>query len=272
MMPAVYRATEPQFQDPSAAQLSLWQEGSSLPAVSLRHSLRARRIAVRIGVTGQVELVVPRGVSERRAWEFLESRAQWVQSHVQRRRTASRPAAEFPPRILRLPLLGESWRIFQAGGRGRPRLVAQVASGREPTHTDDMSGVLELRGAGTARDWRRCLMAWLKQRALAAFRERLDAAARHHGFTYSAVRVRCQRTRWGSCSVRGAISLNLSLLFQPADVVHYLLCHELAHTRHMNHSARFWRCVAACEPRWQQLDAALLRGWRNVPAWLLEKA
>ena len=82
--------------------------------------------------------------------------------------------------------------------------------------------------------------------------------------------MRCQRSRWGSCSARGTISLNLALLFQPEDVVRYLLCHELAHTRHMNHSSRFWRLVAECEPRWRELDAALLQGWRNVPQWLVD--
>jgi predicted metal-dependent hydrolase len=40
----------------------------------------------------------------------------------------------------------------------------------------------------------------------------------------------------------------------------------------MNHSARFWRCVASCEPRWRELDARLLQGWRHVPAWLVPPA
>jgi predicted metal-dependent hydrolase len=270
MIRRVYRA-EPQLPESHRAQLSLWQESASL-AISLRHSRRARRVAVRIGQAGQVELVVPRGVPEQHAWAFLESRSEWVRHHVARRRAAQPVPEEFPPRLLRLPLLGETWRIFQAGGTGRPRLHAQPSPTPSlATRTAPVTGVLELRGAGSARAWRRCLVTWLKQRAAGAFSERLQQQARLHGFTYAALKVRCQRTRWGSCSAGGTISLNLALLFQPQDVVRYLLCHELAHTRHMNHSARFWRCVASCEPRWRELDKALLQGWRNVPAWIADR-
>ena len=111
------------------------------------------------------------------------------------------------------------------------------------------------------------LLKWLLGRALPAFTSRLEEISRTHGLSFSAVRVRRQRTRWGSCSTRGVISLNLALLFQPPAVLRYLLCHELAHTRHMNHSSRFWNCVAQMEPRWRELDAQLRHAWRRVPGW-----
>jgi len=222
--------------------------------VAVRHSRRARRVAVRIAAGGAVELVVPRGVSERRAWAFYESRVEWVREHLARRR-AHRPEQEFPPRHLHLPLLAETWRLFRAGGAGRPRVVENGL-------------VLELRGSGEPEVFRRCLLVWLKRRALAALAPRLRAEAERYGFSYGRLRVANQRSRWGSCSTRGLISLNVALLFQPENVVRYLLCHELAHTRHMNHSPDFWACVAGCEPRWRQLDRALCNGRRHVPAWL----
>ena len=239
-----------------SGQLALWEESSrGSPEVAVRHSRRARRIAVRVAAGGRVELVVPRGVSERRAWAFYESRAEWVRAHVAQRRSAAPPEQEFPPRRLHLPLLDETWRLFRAGGEGRPHLV-------------ENGGLLELRGTGEAEAFRRCLLAWLRRRAFAALAPRLAAEAERHGFRYSRLRVANQRSRWGSCSTRGLISLNVALLFQPESVVRYLLCHELAHTRHMNHSPHFWACVAACEPRWRELDRALCRGRRNVPAWI----
>lgn len=252
-------------------QLPLWEEGITLPPVSLRHSRRARRIAVRIAATGAVELVVPRGVSEHRAWAFLQSQSEWIGRHVARRRDLLPAPQAFPPPQLHLALTGETWRLFQSGGAGRARIITggPVAAGSAGSSG---AGLLELRGSGTPAQWRRLLLSWLKQRAQQELGLRLQAEALRHGFVYSAMKVRLQRTRWGSCSSRGVISLNLALLFQPAEVVRYLLCHELAHTRHMNHSQRFWRLVAACEPRWRQLDKALLQGWRHVPAWIGETA
>ena len=82
--------------------------------------------------------------------------------------------------------------------------------------------------------------------------------------------MRCQRTRWGSCSRRGTISLNVCLLFQRPEVLRYLMIHELAHLKHMNHSARFWLEVSRHEPEWKKLDHDLLQGWRRVPSWIFK--
>jgi hypothetical protein len=132
--------------------------------------------------------------------------------------------------------------------------------------------MLELRGTGTSEQMRRVLIRWLTRHAQRVLAAQLAELAQRHGFSYAALKLRRQRTRWGSCSARGIISLNLALLFQSPEVLRYLMCHELSHTRHMNHSARFWRCVAECEPRYRSLDAQLRTGWSHVPAWLLEAA
>jgi predicted metal-dependent hydrolase len=240
-----------------APQLPLWTEPARQPVAQVRHSLRARRVTVRIMASGVVELVVPRGMSERHARAFLDSRAEWVRRHVERRRSLASPAESFPPAKITLRLTGESWSVFQAGGAGRLRLR-------------EMGQVLELRGTGTREEQRRALLRWLCGRAEGTLQPMLGTLAAEKGFEFSGLQVRCQRTRWGSCSSKRMISLNLALLFQPPDVVRYLLCHELAHTRHMNHSARFWRCVEACEPRWRELDQALCQGWRHVPVWVRE--
>ena len=242
-----------------APQLPLWAEPAMEPVAQVRHSPRARRVSVRIMASGKVELVVPRGVSERRARAFLDSRADWVRRHVERRRLLAPAAERFPPATITLHLTGESWSLFHAGGAGRPRLR-------------EAGQVLELRGSGTREEQRRALLRWLRGRAEAILRPMLKAVAAEHGFSFSSVQVRCQRTRWGSCSSKGRISLNLALLFQPPAVLRYLLCHELAHTRHMNHSASFWRCVEQCEPRWRELDQALCQGWRHVPVWVRERS
>jgi predicted metal-dependent hydrolase len=94
--------------------------------------------------------------------------------------------------------------------------------------------------------------------------------ARELGLGFSRIQIRRQRTRWGSCSATGTISLNVCLMFLEPAVVRYLFVHELCHTRHMNHSSRFWALVEHYEPDYRRLDRELLRGWQAVPAWMFE--
>jgi len=70
---------------------------------------------------------------------------------------------------------------------------------------------------------------------------RLHELAQRYGFNFSKASVRDQRTRWGSCSARGNISLNIKLVALPRELADYVLLHELVHTRVHNHSQRFWK-------------------------------
>ncbi|MFH1651207.1 MAG: YgjP-like metallopeptidase domain-containing protein [Chloroflexota bacterium] len=82
---------------------------------------------------------------------------------------------------------------------------------------------------------------------------RLSRLAAEHGFTFNRVSIRRQRTRWGSCSRSGNISLNIKLTLLPEDLVDYVLLHELVHTRIPDHSKRFWaeleRHVGNCKAK-----------------------
>lgn len=88
---------------------------------------------------------------------------------------------------------------------------------------------------------------------------RLRELAAAHGFTVAGVSVRDQRSRWGSCSSSGRLSLNWRLVQMPPAVRDYILLHELAHLRHPDHSRRFWREVDRLCP-----------GHRDARRWLRE--
>jgi hypothetical protein len=120
------------------------------------------------------------------------------------------------------------------------------------------------------RGARALLQGWLKRAAYQRLAPRLLQLADEPSYSVARVSIRCQRTRWGSCSTRGTVSLNCSLLFLSTDVVRYLFVHELAHTKHMNHSSNFWRLVEKIEPDYRRLDRDLLAGWRTVPGWVFK--
>jgi predicted metal-dependent hydrolase len=69
---------------------------------------------------------------------------------------------------------------------------------------------------------------------------RLDYFSEKHGFSYNRAGFRCQKTRWGSCSGKNNINLNVNIAFLPEELQDYVLLHELVHTKVKNHSRKFW--------------------------------
>jgi len=94
--------------------------------------------------------------------------------------------------------------------------------------------------------------------------ERVRELCATHGIAVSAISVRAQRTRWGSCSPRGEISLNWRLVQVPEWIRDYVILHELAHRRHLNHSARFWQEVERLCPGYEAAEAWLRETGRHV--------
>lgn len=200
---------------------------------------------------------MPSRTSTHAVEHFLARHRLWIERKREEARRRAGPPLPFPPPLLELPACAETWRIHLAGGAGRARIASPGI------------GLLTLAGGtGSGQSLRQALRRWLMERARQVLGPALAECARELGFGYDRVLIRRQRTRWGSCSTRGTISLNCCLLFQRPAVVRYLMIHELAHTQHMNHSRRFWHCVARHCPEYRSLDGELLDGWRRVPDWV----
>ena len=115
------------------------------------------------------------------------------------------------------------------------------------------------------------LRAWIRRKARASFPALLEKISAHTGLKFNGLSVRSQKTRWGSCSIRGNISLNDQLLFLPADVVEYLMIHELCHTRHLNHSKAFWTLVQTHCPGYRTHEKLMGQSRDLVPDWFLRE-
>jgi predicted metal-dependent hydrolase len=247
--------------DEQSAQLPLWSDRDATDGWGIRESRRARRLTVRVFHSGRVEVVVPARTSQLAVDRFIQRHRPWIERKRAEARRNAPPPEPFPPPTIELAGVGESWRLHVGGGKGRTHIT--VAG----------PGLLQLSGdVSNTRGVQQALRSWLLKHAAGLFEPRLRACADELGVTFRRIAVRRQRTRWGSCSVRGTISLNCCLLFQRPEVLRYLLVHELAHVKHMNHSARFWSLVGTHCPDCRRLDRELLDGWRRVPSWVFRDA
>lgn len=105
----------------------------------------------------------------------------------------------------------------------------------------------------------------LREKARALFAERLAHYAPRLGVVAPPLRLSAARTRWGSCSHHGGISLNWRLIHMPLPVIDYVVAHELAHLREMNHSPRFWSVVEQLCPEWRARRLELRHHGRQIP-------
>lgn len=248
---------------PKSAQLSLFEpppapaiEGPVLllPKLGLPYTLgRSRRRTIGFSVsTKGLRVTAPRWVSLSDIEGVLRTKSDWilrkwheVQGREQRLaalRIDWQDGAE-------LPYLGQALRLRLGAGR----------SARWDAGEGDAAPSLwlPLPAEATELQWREAVQAWLQAQARVWFAPRLAYFAERAGVAVPKLRLSGAHTRWGSASSRGVVSLNWRLMhFEPA-VIDYVIAHEVAHLREMNHSPRFWAVVASLMPGYETQREAL---------------
>jgi predicted metal-dependent hydrolase len=232
-----------------------------MPDYVIRESPRARRVTLRMSVERGLEVVVPRGFNLTAVPALVREKAGWV-ARVERRFLEERAARDADPperlpQTISLRALDEEWAIEYVPTASLRVTVTE----RGPGH---------LRVSGAVADYAACRMGlgrWLGRKARQSLVPWLGAVSREHDLPFAEVVVRAQRTRWGSCSRRGAVSLNKTLLFLPNRLVCYVLVHELCHTVCDDHSPAFWAELRRREPMCEELRREARAAGRYVPAW-----
>jgi predicted metal-dependent hydrolase len=205
--------------------------------VTIRVSPKARRLSLRVDAAKRgVELVLPRRFSAEAALAFVGAHRGWVTARI---------AAMPPPRPLGD---GASVPVFGVPHRVRRELDAKAP----PVAIADG----EIRVRGDPIHLPRRVRDHLTALAKRDFADRARAAAARVGKSVTRVGVRDPKSRWGSCSSKGALSFSWRLVFAPEAVIDYVVAHEVAHLVEMNHGPRFWRLVASLVP-----DVNKSRAW-----------
>lgn len=227
------------------------------PAIKVRHSQRARRMQIKISPWRGVEVVVPPRHSEKRIQRFVADNRTWIRDAWREIQATYPDAGQIRlPTSVHLAALEKNWKLIYR--QGNVSEIKEISPGLLCVSIAKTDGLAAAEG----------LRDWLGATARQAFVPWLASVAQRTGLTYKRVQIRGQHGRWGSCSARGTIALNYKLLFVKPEVVEYLFIHELCHTRHLNHSRRFWQLVGQFEPRFKRLDRLLGDSWRAVPAWV----
>ncbi len=141
------------------------------------------------------------------------------------------------------------------------------AAARSHCRYDEAAGELHVGVVDGLEEWqlRERVRLWLQDQARTLFAERMALYAPRLGVHYRSLTLSSAGTRWGSCTVGGSIRLNWRLIHFPLSLVDYVVAHELAHLREMNHSARFWETVGAVYPDYDGAKAALRKLSQELP-------
>lgn len=224
--------------------------------VAVKPNPRARRLTLRVeNATGAVRVTAPVGLRLSAIERFLRRHADWVEERL----------ARLPPRIrfldgAHIPVRGMIHRIAANGSlRGLVRVEADEAGppclsvpGAEPHIERRVTDYLK-------KEARRDL-----EVSVAAYLEKTGTSARR-------IVLRDGVSRWGSCAANGVLSFSWRLILAPPLILDYVAAHEVAHLRHMNHGARYWRlvheiCPATEEAKaWMAVNGAGLHAYGPPP-------
>ena len=234
---------------------------------TIRESPRAKRVALRVSRRGDLEVVIPRGLDPDIVPHIVERHEAWIERRLSRaardRMLMDPEPPDGRPTHIALRALREEILVTYV-----PRDSSRLTVLHDRSGSIDGTGKLHVVGpVAQPADCRAALRRWLRRQARDFLVPRLDSLAAGHDFEFVRASIRLQRTRWGSCSSSGTISLNAKSLFLPPELVDHLLLHELCHTESGDHSKRFYALLGQHSPEATERERELKQAWRYVPSW-----
>ncbi|MGH7945579.1 MAG: M48 family metallopeptidase [Opitutaceae bacterium] len=234
-----------------AAKRSTTQSGTA-GGIVFERSHRARNYRLTLRRDGTAVATIPARGSEREALRFIEQHRDWLERARERQRRRPRPADIWTVGTFVL------WRgqmtEIRAATTARPCEGPSPSGRPKVCLAADVFQVSKFEG-----DLRPTLEAHFARRAKIELPARTWELSAVTGVDVKLVTVRNQRSRWGSCSANGTISLNWRLVQTPDFVRDYIIYHELMHLREMNHSEKFWARVAEVCPSWREAERWIKR-------------
>lgn len=202
----------------------------------VRYSSNATEPRIDVDIHG-VAVIIPDS-DEVQPEELLRKNAAWV---MEKQRAYEAYREQVPERVFeagaQFPFLGEDRTLIIEPRQSHAVTEDSICLRQSAVDQSSVEQVLEN---------------FYRSRARSYFTTRADHYAERMGVTYRALELRNQRTRWGSCSTGGTLSLNWRLLMAPPGVIDYIVVHELAHLTEQNHGDEFWATVREYAPDYEE--------------------
>ncbi len=218
-------------------KISLGSKGSGRVVLCLiRKSNRARRINIRIESSEKIILTLPRWASVQAGRAFLFQQRKWLEKRIEKS----------PPVIDLTTHLQTGGQVWISSNPRTLNLVGLDNMGR--SNYEICYDQITLNIPQNSSDTNEQVFSFLQNLAKENLTDRVFILSNKFGLEVKKVRVGNQKSRWGSCSSRGTISLNWRLLLLNYSLGQYVILHELAHLKHLNHSLAFWQYLESICP------------------------
>ena len=199
------------------------------PVTIIRRPVKHARLRVREDTS--VQLIIPEDFEQPEIDRIVQKKSRWIEQHQQFFRNRAAKASRISEDGILL--FNQVFSFVRTRELGQKVVIdektRQIRSGRDLSSQDDLSR-------------------WYRRFAREHLAARIRELSAEHRLPYKRLFVRSQRTKWGTCSTKGNVSLNWQLVLAPKHVCDYVLLHELMHTKILNHSQRFWVLLRAIFP------------------------
>lgn len=223
-------------------------------------SKRSKRISLRV-TPEKVRVSAPVKASRREIEAFIERNQEWIlRNWLKLQETVVKPKLRVYESGVRLLYQGEELEL-QILEKLTQQVKARYVSENRQLIIEHPQALADDQKQALIRE---ILEKWYKMRARTVFLQKLDFWSKQMGVTYNQFRLKEQKTRWGSCSSLGNINLNWRVIMAPEGVMDYLVIHELAHLRYLNHSQAFWDFVMEFCPDHEESKQWLRQNGQNL--------
>ncbi len=207
---------------------------------AVKRSSRAKHARLEVRVETGLTVVIPGSYNINDIPDLLRKKGQWILDKLAKyanghpiTKGKELKSGDF------IPYLGRPLKVVEQHNPGKAVSV-RLENNRLLVDLNSRNGRLNL-----VLEW------WYRQQAGKLIKKRADELCPRLGVTYGRLTIRGAKTRWGSCSQKGNLNFNWKLMMAPEPVIDYVIIHELAHLKEMNHSRKFWELVAEHCPKWR---------------------